>query len=261
MTWPATPGFGTGDMDAGTDSPASARDDLKAMADDLTNVINGRNQASGVCPLDSNGRAPLANIPGLLLRRVAHTTPGAGSWNVPANVRRVGVWVLGGSGGGGYTTGAVNPHGGGGGAGSVAYKVYEVEPGSTFNFVVGAGGAGGASGGADADGAPGVATTCTSPGTATPATHTVTGGRGRGGLGYTNGSFGGGYDGSSNGDINFPGGIGGPGVAGRGGIGGGHMFGGGQQVNSVPLGGGGTGSGDTGGSGIAGGIGAVIFEY
>ena len=53
MGWGNAANVITTNLDAGSDSPASARADLKAGFDELTAVINGRGAASGVaspCP-------------------------------------------------------------------------------------------------------------------------------------------------------------------------------------------------------------------
>lgn len=64
MAWPANANnISTTNLDAGTDNPASARPDLKAALDEITNIINGRAQASGVASLDSNSKIPSAQLP------------------------------------------------------------------------------------------------------------------------------------------------------------------------------------------------------
>ena len=62
MPWPSTTIITT-DMDAGTDSPATARAQIKQMADNVNNMMNGRNEANGVCPLDASLLVPSGNLP------------------------------------------------------------------------------------------------------------------------------------------------------------------------------------------------------
>lgn len=64
MAWPANDGnISTGNLDAGTDSPAAARADIKTALDELANVINGRNQASGVAGLDASSKISNTQLP------------------------------------------------------------------------------------------------------------------------------------------------------------------------------------------------------
>jgi len=64
MAWPTNSNnIVTTNLDAGTDSPAAARVDLKAALDELTNVIDGRNQASGVAGLNASSQISAAQIP------------------------------------------------------------------------------------------------------------------------------------------------------------------------------------------------------
>ena len=64
-----------------------------------------------------------------------NSTPGGGTWNVPAGVTSVEVLVVGGGGAGG------GRHGGGGGAGGLVYHAtYAVTPGDNITVTVGAGG-------------------------------------------------------------------------------------------------------------------------
>lgn len=64
MAWPANANnISTTNLDAGTDNPASARPDLKAALDEITNLINGRNQASGVAGLDASSKISAAQLP------------------------------------------------------------------------------------------------------------------------------------------------------------------------------------------------------
>ena len=64
MAWPANANnIVTTNLDAGTDNPASARPNLKAALDEITNLINGRNQASGVAGLDASSKISAAQLP------------------------------------------------------------------------------------------------------------------------------------------------------------------------------------------------------
>ena len=56
MTWGDKSNFGTTHLDAGSDSPASARADLKAALDELTNVIDGLNTTGGAAKIDTDGK-------------------------------------------------------------------------------------------------------------------------------------------------------------------------------------------------------------
>lgn len=63
MGW-GTPGnIVTTNLDDATDSPATARGDLKAALDELSNVINGRNTANGVPGLDASSKISAAQLP------------------------------------------------------------------------------------------------------------------------------------------------------------------------------------------------------
>lgn len=62
MAWPSTP-IDTTDMDAGTDSPASARIDLKSAVDAVNAMIAGRGSASGVASLDASSKILDAQLP------------------------------------------------------------------------------------------------------------------------------------------------------------------------------------------------------
>lgn len=64
MTWPTNDSnIVVTNLDSGTDSPAAARADLKAALDELANVINGRDQASGVAGLDASSKIAAAQLP------------------------------------------------------------------------------------------------------------------------------------------------------------------------------------------------------
>jgi len=64
MTWPTnSSNIVTTNLDSGTDSPAAARANLKTALDELANVINGRNQASGVAGLNASSQISASQIP------------------------------------------------------------------------------------------------------------------------------------------------------------------------------------------------------
>lgn len=254
MPWPTSPGFSTANVDAPADNPSLARVDIHNAMTDLASVIAGRNQASGVCPLDSGTKVPAANLPitpvasGLTAWQVAGTYP----WTVPANVTALYVEAWGGGGGGGYGGGSI--HGGGGGAGGGAIKAWAVTPGQAVTIVVAAGGAGGA-GPSNANGANG------GDSTVTIGAVTITGSGGGGGLGSP--ATGGTGGGATGGDVNLAGGTSMTGIAGMGGLGGSNA-----RTGAAPgpagfgFGGGGYGSG-TGGpaTGIPGKDGGVLIMW
>jgi len=63
MAWANSANIVTTNLDAGTDSPAAARGDLKAALDELTLVINGRGQANGVAPLNAASKVAATYLP------------------------------------------------------------------------------------------------------------------------------------------------------------------------------------------------------
>ena len=63
MAWANSSNVITTNLDAGTDSPAAARPDLKAALDELVIVIDGRGQASGVAPLNASTKIDATYIP------------------------------------------------------------------------------------------------------------------------------------------------------------------------------------------------------
>jgi len=256
MAWPAGP-IDTTDLDAGTDSPATARTDLLATTQAVNDIVASRAAASGIPSLDANTRVPQTQLP--KMARVVDATAGSGkTWTVPTGVTRVRVRVAGAGGGGGYTTpGTGGDHGGGGGAGAYAEKDFDTVPGDDFTYTVGAKGTG-KDISSDGDGADGGFSSVTSASTFTPASYTVTADGGHGGQGPPN-RFGGGGGQATNGDLNLPGGAGQSGGT-RGGVGGGNTLTGGSAGSTTYGGGGGFGSGDStpGFDGLAG---VVIFEY
>jgi len=64
MAWPSnTNNIVTTNLDAASDSPASARANLKDALDEIKNIINGKGEASGVASLDSNTKILAAELP------------------------------------------------------------------------------------------------------------------------------------------------------------------------------------------------------
>jgi hypothetical protein len=64
MTWP-TDDISLTNLDASTDSAATARADLYNLAQRVKDIIAGRNTASGICPLGSDSKVPSANLPAM----------------------------------------------------------------------------------------------------------------------------------------------------------------------------------------------------
>jgi hypothetical protein len=246
-TWASLIDIPTTNLDAGSDSPANARADLKAAVDNLNAMRAGRGSADGVASLDSTGKIPSAQLPASVVMRPRTVIKAAGSstYTVPSGVTMILVKLWGGGGGGGYTSvGTGGDHGGGGGGGGYAEKYFDVTPGAVFNYTVGAGGTGKANS-SDGNGADGSDTTFTSPGSGvTPASTTVTAQAGAGGFGPPT-RFGGAGGYGTNGDIVIRGGAGASGSA-KGGMGGGAANGSQAQAGapkSDGYGGGGFGSG------------------
>ncbi|MBT1697483.1 T9SS type A sorting domain-containing protein [Fulvivirgaceae bacterium PWU4] len=79
---------------------------------------------------------------GQTTQTVTITTPGANSWTVPAGVSRITVEVWGGGGGGGNSDNTTDDGGGGGGGGAYSIKVFNGPLPASFNYSIGAGGAG-----------------------------------------------------------------------------------------------------------------------
>ena len=64
MAWPTnTNNIVTTNLDAASDDPSSARANLKSALDEISNIINGKGQASGVASLDSNTKILAAELP------------------------------------------------------------------------------------------------------------------------------------------------------------------------------------------------------
>ena len=86
MAWPANANnISTTNLDAGTDNPATARADLKAALDEITNLINGRNQASGVAGLDASSKIANTQLPDTIISSSSTDltlTPNTGTVNI-----------------------------------------------------------------------------------------------------------------------------------------------------------------------------------
>jgi hypothetical protein len=72
MAWPAnSSNIVTTNLDSAADSPAAARDNIKAALDEITNIINGRNQASGVAGLDASSKIANTQLPNTIISGAA----------------------------------------------------------------------------------------------------------------------------------------------------------------------------------------------
>lgn len=67
MAWITAGNIVTTNLDADTDSPLSARPDLKAALDEIIVAANGRGQADGVASLDSSTLVPNTQLPNTLI--------------------------------------------------------------------------------------------------------------------------------------------------------------------------------------------------
>lgn len=63
MGWGNSSNINTTNLLAGTNSPALARQDLKAALDEIANVIDGRNTANGVAGLNASSKIPATYLP------------------------------------------------------------------------------------------------------------------------------------------------------------------------------------------------------
>ncbi len=61
MTWGDNSNISTDNLNNAGDSPASARADLKAALDEISNIINGLNTAGGAAKLDATTTKVIAN--------------------------------------------------------------------------------------------------------------------------------------------------------------------------------------------------------
>jgi hypothetical protein len=91
MTWPTNSGnIDTTNLDSGTDSPAAARANLKTALDELANVIDGRNQASGVAGLDASSKITNTQLPDTIISSAATAltiTPNTGLININSVIK------------------------------------------------------------------------------------------------------------------------------------------------------------------------------
>lgn len=63
MAWATAGNITTNHLDSDTDSPKLARQEIKAIADELVIVINGRGTASGVAPLNASSKIAATYLP------------------------------------------------------------------------------------------------------------------------------------------------------------------------------------------------------
>jgi hypothetical protein len=86
MAWPTNDSnIDTSNLDAGTDNPASARPNLKTALDEIKNIINGRNQASGVAGIDASSKISNAQLPDTIISSSSTDltlTPNTGTVNI-----------------------------------------------------------------------------------------------------------------------------------------------------------------------------------
>lgn len=67
MAWATASNVTTTHLDSDSDSPTSARVEIKNGMVELQNVINGRDTAGGVCGLDANNLVPNSKLPATLI--------------------------------------------------------------------------------------------------------------------------------------------------------------------------------------------------
>lgn len=72
MAWGDNGNIILDNLDDSADDPSLARLDILAALQELQAVISGRNEVNGVCPLDSAGLVPAANIPDTLITDVGN---------------------------------------------------------------------------------------------------------------------------------------------------------------------------------------------
>ena len=77
MTWGTVGNIITDNLNDATDSPASARPDLKAALDELKNVINGLNTSGGAAKIDATSSKVIANT-GIQATNDLTLSPGTG---------------------------------------------------------------------------------------------------------------------------------------------------------------------------------------
>lgn len=62
MGWP-TEAIDTTSMDSSADDPSQARAEIKKMAENVNDIKDSRNAASGIAPLDTSSLLPVTNLP------------------------------------------------------------------------------------------------------------------------------------------------------------------------------------------------------
>ena len=67
MAWITNSNISTANLDADTDSPLSARPDIKAALDELIVAGNARGAANGVASLDGDSLVPNTHLPNTLI--------------------------------------------------------------------------------------------------------------------------------------------------------------------------------------------------
>ncbi len=86
MAWPTNDSnIDTSNLDAGTANPASARPNLKTALDEIKNIINGRNEASGVAGIDASSKISNAQLPDTIVSSSSTDltlTPTTGTVNI-----------------------------------------------------------------------------------------------------------------------------------------------------------------------------------
>ena len=86
MAWPTDDtNIVTTNLDAGSDNPASARPNLKTALDEIKNIINGRNQASGVAGIDASSKITNTQLPDTIISSSSTDltlTPNTGCVNI-----------------------------------------------------------------------------------------------------------------------------------------------------------------------------------
>ena len=91
MAWPTNSGnIDTSNLDSGTDNPAAARANLKTALDELANVIDGRNQASGVAGLDASSKITNTQLPDTIISSSSTAltiTPNTGLVNINSVIK------------------------------------------------------------------------------------------------------------------------------------------------------------------------------
>jgi len=85
MGWGTAGNIATGNVDSGSDNPATARADIKAAMDEITAVINGRNAADGVAGFNSSSKITNTQLPDTIISSSSTAltiTPNTGLVNI-----------------------------------------------------------------------------------------------------------------------------------------------------------------------------------